>query len=221
MDCEVNYTAMSMRIRYKILTIDDEDYIIDADRPLWVLFIPFAYWLIPHTVYKINDKDSLKQIKDPKVKQAKSSYINIFGVGITMLLAKILESITDYFDITTVPVVTFLIFLVTAILIISLRLYISKINQRNLYKVLNPEKLQKRKLWIRPKGIESVLIYVPMYLVGLLLVVFGVYAYFEFKNIMVLIYTLVFMFFLLFANVLTMLPGTTHVKFRKDKHAAV
>ena len=219
MNCEVNYTAMSMRIRYKHLTVNDEDYLIDIDRPVWVLFIPFAYWLIPHTVYKISNQHTIEQIKDPTVKQTKASYVNIFGIGMTVLLARLLESISGYFDLNTIPVVTFMIFLISALLLISLRLYISKINQRNLYKIANPEKLQNRKLWIWPKGVIHFFVYIIVYFIGLLLVTFGFYAYFKYKNILLLIYTLIFVFFLLFANVLTVVPGTTRVKFKKNKQA--
>ena len=215
MNCEVNYTAMSMRIRYKHLTVNDEDYLIDIDRPVWVLFIPFAYWLIPHTVYKISNQHTIEQIKDPTVKQTKASYVNIFGIGMTVLLARLLESISGYFDLNTIPVVTFIIFLISAMLLISLRLYISKINQRNLYKIANPEKLQKRKLWIWPKGVIYFFVYIIVYFIGLLLITFGFYAYFKYKNILLLIYTLIFLFLLLLANVLTVMPGTTRVRFKK------
>src|SRR5690625_6386056 len=80
-DCEVRFTAMRMRLRYKILTINQDNYIIDSDKPLWVLLFPFFYWLIPHTVYKIEDEEVLQQIKAPEVELPKRRYGSIFVAG--------------------------------------------------------------------------------------------------------------------------------------------
>lgn len=80
---------MSMGIRYKILSINDNDYLIDADVPTWVLFIPFAYRLIRHTFYKISEQHILEQIKSPTVKQTKASNMNIFGIGMTVILLRL------------------------------------------------------------------------------------------------------------------------------------
>lgn len=57
---------MGTRLRYKILDINGQNYVIDADKPFWVLFFPVFYWIIPHTVYKINDVEILQQVKTPK-----------------------------------------------------------------------------------------------------------------------------------------------------------
>jgi len=217
MECEVNFTAKSMRLRYKLLSIENEHYLIDSDQPIWVMFIPFAYWLMPHTVYKVSDQEVLEQIKSPTVKQEKASFISILGIGMTVLLSRLLESLTSYLDINTNPIVTLMIFLISATLLISLRIYIGKINQRNLYKVVNPESLQKRRLWIRPQDIRHIFVYIIAYFLVLLFLSVAVYAYFESKNIMLLIYALVFLFIILLANILTMIPGITEVKFKKDK----
>src|SRR5690625_7706611 len=83
---------MPMRLRYKVLTINQDNYIIDSDKPLWVLLFPFFYWLIPHTVYKIEDEEALQQIKSPKAKQSKHSYGRIFVAGgISVVSANLLN----------------------------------------------------------------------------------------------------------------------------------
>src|SRR5699024_9373122 len=218
MECEVNFTAKSMRLRYKLLSIENEHYLIDSDQPIWVMFIPFAYWLMPHTVYRVSDQEVLEQIKSPTVKQEKASFISIFGIGMTVLLSRLLESLTSYLDINTNPIVTLMIFLISATLLISLRIYIGKINQRNLYKFVKPERIQKRRLLINILDIIIIFVYIVAYFLVLLFLSVAVYAYFVNKNIMLLIYALVFMFIILLANILTMIIGITEVKFKKDKH---
>lgn len=211
---EVILTALSMRFRYKIISIDDENYIVDVDRPFWIIFFPLIYWLIPHTVYKINDQNTLTQIKEPSIKQTKVSYINIFAIVMTMILARLLENIEGYFDIQTSIVVRNLILLIFALLILSLRLYISKINQRNLYNIINPELLTKKRLWIKPQSITQFLVFILFFAFILLNAILFIYFYFEYENILMLICSKMLIFFLLFANTVTMIPGTIRVKFQ-------
>ena len=124
MDCEVSFTAMPMRLRYKVLTINQDHYIIDSDKPLWVLLFPFFYWLILHTVYKIEDKEVLQQIKSPKAKQSKHSYGSIFVAGgISVVAANLLTPLIYYFNIPMTTLVKFLMLFLFIGLAVFVRLY--------------------------------------------------------------------------------------------------
>src|SRR5690625_841676 len=219
MECDVDFTAKSMRLRYKLLLIENEHYLINSDQPIWVMFIQFAYWLMPHTVYKVSDQEVLEQIKSPTVKQEKASFISIFGIGMTVLLSKLLESISGYLEFQTQSLLGIIIFLFMIISVISLRLYISKVNQRNLQKVVNLSNLQKKKLWIRPESAEYLIVYSLLYPFFTLLTAAAIYGYFKIGDIILLICGIVLMFGLFYGNVLTMKQGTTKVKFKQEKHA--
>src|SRR5690625_7358237 len=103
---------MPMRLRYKILTINQDHYIIDSDKPLWVLLFPFFYWLIPHTVYKIEDEEVLQQIKAPEVELPKRRYGRKSIAGrISVVGANLLTSLRYYFTIPVTMTIKILIFI--------------------------------------------------------------------------------------------------------------
>src|SRR5690625_2418947 len=115
---------MPMRLRYKVLTINQDNYIIDSDKPLWILLFSFFYWLIPHTVYKIEDEEALQQIKSPKAKQSKHSYGSIFVAGgISVVAANLLTPLMYYFNIPMTTPIKYLMLFFFIGLAIFVRLY--------------------------------------------------------------------------------------------------
>src|SRR5690625_2250671 len=208
-DCEVRFTAMPMRLRYKILTINQDNYIIDSDKPLWVLLFPFFYWLIPHTVYKIEDEEALQQIKSPKAKQSKHSYESIFVAGgISVVAAHLLSPpLMYYFNIPMATLVKFLMLFLFIGLAVFVRLYMSKVNQINAENIVKLAQLSTKRLWIRPQSWQYLLKHTFFYLFFMTLAVSFVLGYIDFGNIMLLIFSMLIIFVLLLANILTMIEG--------------
>jgi len=207
-DCEVRFTAMPMRLRYKILTINQDNYIIDSDKPLWVLLFPFFYWLIPHTVYKIEDEEALQQIKSPKAKQSKHSYGSIFVAGgISVVAANLLTPLMYYFNIPMATLVKFLMLFLFIGLAVFVRLYMSKVNQINAENIVKLAQLSTKRLWIRPQSWQYLLKHTFFYLFFMTLAVSFVLGYIDFGNIMLLIFSMLIIFVLLLANILTMIEG--------------
>src|SRR5690625_34670 len=216
-DCEVRFTAMPMRLRYKILTINQDNYIIDSDKPLWVLLFPFFYWLIPHTVYKIEDEEVLQQIKAPEVELPKRRYGSIFVAGgISVVVANLLTPFMYYFNIPMTTPIKFLILLFFIGLAVFVRLYMSKVNRENVEIIVKLAQLPTEKLWIRPQSWQYLLKYTFFYLFFMALAVSFVLGYIDFGNIMLLLFSMLITFVLLLANILTMIEGNTKVKFKDN-----
>ncbi|MBA4537273.1 DUF443 family protein [Bacillus aquiflavi] len=74
MNCEVLFVHKN--IRYKIININETNYIFDQDHPFLVFFSPFLNWMKLHTVYKITDKDKIEQLAEKNNKKV--------GFGIAM-----------------------------------------------------------------------------------------------------------------------------------------
>lgn len=211
---EVNHVALSMSLRYKIISIEGDNYIIDMDRPLWGLIFPFGRWMMPHAIYKINNINTIEEIKAPTVQQMKTSHVNIFGAGISVLLANLLRPFMDYFEIEINAFVNNLILTAAFMLIFLLRITISKVNNKNLQKIVNINGLEKKKMWIYPQSLKFVFQYIFFYLFFLVFLLFGIYGFVKEQNIIMLLIGMMFTFAILIANLITILPGRIQVKLK-------
>lgn len=63
MNCEVQ--RLEDNIRYRILIINEEQYVLDMEQSFWKIIFPFLFWMLPSTVYKVEDPFILEQLKKP------------------------------------------------------------------------------------------------------------------------------------------------------------
>ncbi|MYL60725.1 DUF443 family protein [Virgibacillus halodenitrificans] len=214
MNCEVEFVNKNMR--YNLFTINGETYIFDKDRSFWVFFFPFAIWLTSHSVFKIDDKSKIVQLKNPKDSQFKSGLFSVFGVGVSILLANLLRPLMDYFNIQITPLFTYSILLFAYLIIISIRKYLSKLNKKSLCNIIEVEKLKLEKIRIRPKSVNHFLKFLFSYLFILAFNILSVALFIEFGNMMILLFFMIFALILLILNIATVVPGRTKIKFLND-----
>ncbi|MDY0404077.1 DUF443 family protein [Virgibacillus sp. 179-BFC.A HS] len=88
LDCEIK--NMHKNVRYRILIVNDKKYILDMGKSFLKILFPFTFWILPNTVYRIENENDLEQKKAPAAKQTKTSYSSVFGAGISLLLANLL-----------------------------------------------------------------------------------------------------------------------------------
>ncbi|CDQ38555.1 hypothetical protein M948_05025 [Virgibacillus sp. CM-4] len=218
MKCEIQ--RVNKNIRYRILSINNNDYyLVDMGQSLWKILFPFLFWIFPHTVYKIDDEDMLRNIQAPELKQAKTNYFSILGAGISILLANLLRPLMDYFNIQSSTLVNSIILIVVLIIAFLLRFYISNMNKKNLYKVAKTEQLSTDRLWIRPKSTKYCFQYLFFYLFFLGFTLISFVAFIEYGNVMMLFFATVFLFLLFIGSGMTVIDGNTTVKFKDDKKA--
>src|SRR5699024_62132 len=93
MNCKVQ--GVYKNIRYRILTIDGEQYMMDMGHALWKMLFPFFYWIFPNPVFKLSDPDVAKKLKSPEVDQIKSDGSAPVAVGISILITTMLKPLAD------------------------------------------------------------------------------------------------------------------------------
>ncbi|WP_449354445.1 DUF443 domain-containing protein [Virgibacillus natechei] len=218
MNCEVH--GVYKNLRYRILVIDDQIYILDLGRSIWKIVFPFFFWMFPNTIFKVENHETVEKLRAPEVKQTSTGGIGILGGGIAVLIANLLRPLTDYFDIQSSSFVNSIIVMISVIMLVSLRFYINHLNKKNLYKVVNLEQLSTERLWIRPKPFKHFSLVLGMYLFFLAFTVMLFVAFIEFPNVMILFITMILLLFVLFASSITVAVGYTTVKFKGGKKAA-
>ncbi|WP_158591825.1 DUF443 family protein [Oceanobacillus halophilus] len=210
MECEIQ--GAYKNLRYRILKLNRNTYILDMGKSFFKILFPFTFWTFPNTVYKINDEKIVEQLKAPIVKQTNTGYFSVLGAGLSILIANLISPLISYFDIQTSTSTNIFILVFSLILAILLRFYISHINQKNLKNVVELEQLEEVELWIRPKSIKYLFQYLFFYLFFLAFIIFGIAAFIEHGNVIILSLTLFFLFFLFIGSGLTISVGKTKVK---------
>lgn len=119
-----NVQDMSKNLRYRILTIDGEEYILDMGRSFLKNLFPFLFWMLPNTVFKMDDPNIVGKLKSPEVSQTKTGNSSVLGGGIGVLLASLLKPIADYFAIPNTPLInTLILAMVVIFAFVYLHLY--------------------------------------------------------------------------------------------------
>lgn len=83
MNCEIQRLAKN--IRYRILIINGEQYILDMERSFWKIIFPFLFWLVPSQIFKVEDQAIVEQLKTAKKEKAESSLIISLGAVLMRL----------------------------------------------------------------------------------------------------------------------------------------
>lgn len=215
MNCKVQ--RVYKNIRYRILTIGEQVYILDMGQSFWKSLFPLFFWMFPVFVYKVDDPKNIEKLNLPKVKQANTAGLGLLGGGIAVLIANLTRGLPSYFDIQTPRLVNMVTVIIAVILVFSLRCYISHISKKKLYQVVKPEQLSTRRLWIRPKSNRHFFLVLCIYLFFLLFPIVGFIALINYPNVMILFISMFLLFFVSFTNFMTVTEGNTTVKFKEDK----
>jgi uncharacterized membrane protein (TIGR01218 family) len=214
MNCEVQH--LDKNIRYRMLIISGEHYILDMERSFWKVIFPFFFWMFPSLVFKVEDQNVIEQLKGPKIGNAdKSDVVSLGGLayGMGIFLAPLI-----YFFETSISLLVSMMLLVLAIILaVLLDLSISQKGKRKLEKVVKPEVLSKHILWIRPMSIKQIftLLAAYIFILGFSALFFA--AYIESRNVMLLLLGSFFLFIFLSTSRITVEEGHTTVKFKKEK----
>src|SRR5699024_4006847 len=144
-------------IRYKLVKVEDEYYILDLDRPIWLILFPFAYWFKTHWVYQIDQ--ATYELKQPDEKK-RSKWKMILPVAfISPFLGRILASKAEKYDYISSFMVSVVLIIVFIILTIGIRIYVHQTCIKKTDKITDGlEMLPKRKIKIRPKRLSNYLI---------------------------------------------------------------
>lgn len=195
-----------------MVSINGQYYIFDLTEPFWKVLFPFAFWLFPHTGFKITDEKMLEQIQDPDGTQKKTAHFNIIAIGTSLLLARILEGIADFFYIGTSFIVNVFIMFIALSIFFLFYFYISKIHKQNLDNIVNVNQLSKDKLLVRPASIKHCFLFILYYFIFLSGTVLSCWLFIDSGDVLILMLSLLLVFFLSFSSAVAAMPGETYGK---------
>lgn len=140
---------LTRNMRYRIVNIGNEYYILDMEKTIWMIFIPFLIWFMPQKVYKI-DRKTADNLRSPVSSSDNSSSIAWIGAGGAAILSPLLKPLLDY-TLESRVLVNLLLLIGTAAFIIFLRLYLRNALQNRLSKKVDSGQLDVVWMKIRPK----------------------------------------------------------------------
>ncbi|MEC5425187.1 DUF443 family protein [Virgibacillus sp. C22-A2] len=216
MNCEVQRLENNMR--YRILTINGEQYILDMERSFWKIIFPFFVWMFPSTVFRVEDSSIVKRLKEPNKEKVGGSWVaSLAGIG--YFIGILLAPLMGYFEIPLSPLVNAILIVLALILVAIFYLAMSHRRKKKLENVIHLEKLSRRELWIRPNSKKQVFKLLAAYIWIVVLIGFSFLGYIETGNIIVLLAASSFTFVYLLSSRVTVQEGQTTVKFKDIKHA--
>ena len=191
MNCEVQ--QLEDNIRYRILIINGEQYILDMERSFWKTIFPFFVWILPNMVFKIEDTSILEQLKEPnKEKIGGRGIMSLAGIG--YFLGILLAPLMGYFEIPMSALTNGLLLIFALILVAILYLSMSHRRKKKLGTVVNSDELSRRELWIRPSSKKQVFKLLALFLMFAALNLLFFATYIESRNIMMLLISSLFFF---------------------------
>ncbi|UTR13814.1 DUF443 domain-containing protein [Salipaludibacillus sp. LMS25] len=214
MVCEVHY--LYKNIRYRLISVDGEHYIVDLGKSFWKILFPLAFWMLPHTAFKVQDRTMVETFQMSDGEQTKMSPLNFFAVGITLILANLLGPLMDYLNISTSRNANIGILLAVVLIVVIQRYWFTKRNKKNLYKHVNLTQCETRKVWIRPKSITYFFKYLLTYLVFIPFSILLYVGFIEYGNMLILLGVVLFLFCLFICSGFTIGEGKTTLKFVND-----
>ncbi|WP_040981882.1 DUF443 family protein [Oceanobacillus jeddahense] len=210
MNCEVQHLAEN--IRYRILIINGEHYILDMERSFLKIIFPFFFWLLPSPVFKVEDQAVMEKLNVEKKEKVNSGQIIMWG-GIAVVLGQFLTPLMDYFEVQSSFFVNSILSIIALILVTLLYLSISHKRKKNLIDIMECNPLQQSIIRIRPKSTKHIFKAIMIYTWALGLVLSGFVMYIDSGNILILIIGSGFYFALLVINRISVEEGYTTVRF--------
>ncbi|WP_152655073.1 DUF443 family protein [Oceanobacillus sp. CFH 90083] len=205
---------MYRKIRYNLITLNGENYILDKDNPKWIILVPFLFWVIPHKAYKIDNQNTVDTLVHETTNKGGNA-INVLAIGLSLVIANLIRPIMNSFNIEISTLIASFIVIFIALLMFLIRMSILKKNQQKLYSQVKSNLNNTKQFYIKTKSVKFLLIYIFCYMFILTFVINCALMYIEYGNsIILLIYTmLVFLFFM--GNLFTVTPGKVDVKIKQ------
>ncbi|WP_208591435.1 DUF443 family protein [Gracilibacillus suaedae] len=199
-------------IRYKLIHVNGELFILDSERPRGSIIFPFIHWILPQKAFKVTDKKVIEKLTDSHDQNSNDKYPYLLIAGISILLANLIRPVISYFG-NQFSLLISLLFLVSSFLmVLFFRLYLNKRNEKKLDNLIKGE-LKEHTMWIRPQSFKRLVVPIVFYLMCLIFILLSSLGFVYSGNTIVLLCFIVFAFFLLIVNWYTVETGNITVKF--------
>ncbi len=210
---KVSVHEVFRNMRYNFFEVDDVYYILETKPSFWKTIFPFLYWLFPFPVYKVEDEKVIGRIKNPESQSMNKSNVALSAGGFAVLAATLLrDKIDDLVIQTSLPMkIISVLFIVLCILFI--RLYVNRVRQRNLYKIVDLTHLDKTYVKVKPQSFKHFIQIVSIYLFSLLFAALCYVTYFSDGNFFILLVGSAMLFVLTVVSNISVKEGWTPIKF--------
>jgi len=209
-----NLEFLFKNVRYKLLRVKDEYYLLDMDRLAWSIVFPFIYWFVPHSVYRI-DEATYEKLKVPGEKRRSIMSVVLFIMGVFIPLGRFLGFISDRYLVPIPYVFTMVMFIVFIVISICGRLYMHRSSKRKINNTIRLDTTPKRSIKIRPTIVGFIKAFY-MYFLFLGICLLAGYLYIEFKDFLAGICFVMFVSLFLLTNTYIIPPGSVKVSHFKD-----
>ncbi|GIO23657.1 DUF443 family protein [Oceanobacillus sp. J11TS1] len=213
MQCKVQ--KIYKNTRYRILSIEGQTYILDMSQSIWKILFPFLTWLLPNTVYRVDEKEFNEKIRIFQDESTEKRSPLIIGLA-SVSAGSLLTPLSIYLELGTPPLINFFLNITAILLLFILRSYLSNQNKQKLKDKLQLNKSAEKRIWIRPNTFKSCMGCLMSYLFLLFIGIFSFLAFMEYGNLILLICSSMMFGFVFIANAATVVEGTTKIKFKKD-----
>jgi uncharacterized membrane protein (TIGR01218 family) len=139
-------------LRYRILSIDKDYFLIDTGNSLWIRLLPYLFWILPNPGYQIDRKTAYDLISSHKGNPRKGVQYGMIGGGIAISLSGSLVPLVDQTKFSDSLLLNIIITIISLTLISLFFLLFVKNQKRRLKEVVDYTKLPKEEIRIsRPK----------------------------------------------------------------------
>ena len=220
MKCTVN--RMDKNLRYRILTIKRNKYIMDmGGESIWKLLFPIFYWILPNRVYKLENQTIAERLTAPAV-QEKTGSTQIIWPLLASILATSLSPLANYFEISLSTSVNILIVSIIIVLMFILIGLLSRKFKERIYQIVDLSQLTKGWLWIFPVPLKAALISAFLYVGCMGLGVLAMMSYVEDGNWLILLFSIPLLLVgMVLPGLLTVVEGKTRVKILGGERAEI
>ena len=209
---KVHVENVFKNMRYKIFSVDGDHYILEIKPSFWKILFPFLYWFFPFPVYKVEDAETIKRIKTPENWSMNKSGVAASAGGFGALIAILLRGKIDDLVIHMPLIAKIISVIFTILCILFIRLYVNRMKQRDLYKKVNLEQLDKSYVKVKPQSFKHVFQMILTYLFFLSFASLSYVTYFSLENIFVLLMGSIMLFVSLLVVNISVKEGWTKIK---------
>ncbi|WP_366248095.1 DUF443 family protein [Terribacillus aidingensis] len=135
-------------LRYRILNINEDYYLIDTGASPWKAISPFLFLLFSNPGYKIDKETALQLLTNEKVQTRKFAQYSLIPGGIAITFSGFLTSITDRMHISSTIPINIIITIISSVLILLTFGFILKKLKQNVENTIDYNELPKQEIKI-------------------------------------------------------------------------
>ncbi|MFD1335891.1 DUF443 domain-containing protein [Oceanobacillus iheyensis] len=214
LECKVQ--LLNKNLRYRILEINGEEYVLDFGNSIWKIIFPFLHWVLPNPVYKIDNHEIIEKLEVPQENHPKkiSTGTGALGGLIGVFLANLLRPLANIFNIPSTSLVNLIITIIVVIIALSVFLYVNRRHEKNLTAIVDYTHYPRKKIWIKPPTLKFFFNICFAYLFFMALTVVPLMGFIETGDMFIFVPGVVFLFVSFMITYMTIPPGNTTVRFK-------